>query len=151
MKITDILKPECVRVPLHATDKFAAITELVDVLNEHGELTNREEVLQSVLARERTRSTGIGMGLAVPHGKSRGVESLVMAIGKAESRIEFESVDGRPCYFIVLLASPVDTTGPHIQSLAHISRLWQMDSFRTAVVQAPTAEELYAAIARYQP
>lgn len=146
MKITEILTADCVRVPLRATDKIAAITELVGLLSEQGQLRDREAVLESVLERERTRSTGIGLGLAVPHGKSHGLDALCMAVGKPTTPIDFESVDQRPCQFIVLLASPVDKTGPHIQALASVSRLWQTESFRAAVASAATAEELYNAI-----
>ena len=150
MKLTEILNKACVLVPLKATEKTAAITELVDSLAERGELANRDAVLEAVLARERIRSTGIGMGLAVPHGKSHGILDLAMALGKVASPMEFGSIDGRPCDLIVLLASPVDKTGPHIQALALISRFWQNDAFRQAILDAATADELYSTIERHQ-
>ncbi len=150
MKIIDILHKACIRVPLDATDKHNAITELIDLLHEHEPFDNREEVLAAILARERTRSTGIGHGLAVPHGKSNGCKRLRMAIGKPASPINFDSPDGRPCEFIALLASPTDKTGPHIQALASISRLWLTDGFRSAVSQAGTADEVYSIVQRYQ-
>jgi mannitol/fructose-specific phosphotransferase system IIA component (Ntr-type) len=150
MKITEILKPDCIRVPLRSTEKVAAITELVDLLHEHSCFTDRDEVLRAVLDRERTRSTGIGLGLAVPHGKSRGCKHLAMAVGRTATPMSFDAVDGRPCDFIVLLASPVDETGPHIQALARVSRLWQNEDFRRSVNVAKTAEELYAAVDRHQ-
>ncbi len=150
MKITDILQKTCVRVPLKSTDKTAAITELVHLLEEGGRLTDRDEVLKAVLIREQTRSTGIGEGLAVPHGKSHGCGSLTMAVGKPASPMDFDAVDGRPCFFLVLLASPADVTGPHIQALARISRLWQTASFRKAIAAASSADELYAAIEQHQ-
>ena len=150
MKITDCLTENCVRVPLAATDKTAAITELVDVLDSAGLLVDRDEALRSVLAREATRSTGIGNGLAVPHGKSRGCHELAMAIGTPGTPIDFGSPDGQPCDCIVLLTSPIDKTGPHIQALASISRLWHTDGFRQAISQAATAEELYGTIQRNQ-
>ncbi|MHC4608887.1 MAG: PTS sugar transporter subunit IIA, partial [Planctomycetota bacterium] len=123
MKLTDLLSPACVRVPLEATDKVGAITELLDLLGENGKLRDRDAVLQAVLAREATRSTGIGYGLAVPHGKSPACPRLAIAIGKPAKPIDFESKDGEPVNIIVLLASPPDQTGPHIQALARISRL----------------------------
>ena len=150
MKLTEILKKECVRVTLHASEKKVVITELVDLLDEEGQLADRDDVLRAVLAREETRSTGIGLGLAVPHGKSHGCETLVMAVGKPAMPMEFESIDGRPCNLIILLTSPVDKTGPHIQALASISRLWQNETFRRAVTEASTGDELYAAIERHQ-
>jgi len=146
MNITQLLKPECIRVPLVATERFAAIEELVDLLDQSGNLTDRNLVLESVIARERTRSTGIGMGLAVPHGKSTGLQSLCMAVGKPAEPIEFDSIDAKPCKLIVLLASPVDKTGPHIQALAGISRLWQTEAFRAAVDRAQTADDVIAAM-----
>lgn len=150
MKITEILRPQCVRVPLTATDKTAAITELVDLLNEQGLLGDRDAVLGAVLAREETRSTGIGLGLAVPHGKSHGLDMLSMAIGKPQTPIEFDSIDGRPCSLIVLLASPVDKTGPHIHALAGVSRLWQAEGFRAAMAGVSSSEELYQLIKEYE-
>ena len=150
MKLTDILHGTCISLPLRATDKIGAITELVDLLAAQDALASRDDVLQAVLAREATRSTGIGLGLAVPHGKSHGVRRLSLAIGKPQTAMEFGSIDGRPCELIVLLASPVDKTGPHIQALASISRLWQNGAFRRAVLDAAVPEDLHGAIERFQ-
>jgi mannitol/fructose-specific phosphotransferase system IIA component (Ntr-type) len=150
MNITDVLQKHCICVPLRSTDKTAAITELVDVLDDKCGVTDRDAVLAAVLAREKTRSTGIGLGLAVPHGKSHGCRGLTIAVGKPESPMPFDAVDGRSCQLIVLLASPVDETGPHIQALASISRLWKNDAFRRAATEANTPDELYAAIERHQ-
>lgn len=149
MNITDVLSKTRVRVPLASTDKTAAITELVDVLSQDGQLTDRDKVLEAVLARERTRSTGIGLGLAVPHGKSAGVRTLTMALGKPAVPIDFDAIDGRPCRLLVLLASPLDKTGPHIQALAGVSRLWQNEAFRAAVQDSDDADALFAAIERF--
>ena len=150
MKITEILNPSCVCVPLKASEKHAAITELVDLLDHAGQLADRDQVLEAVLGRERTRSTGIGKGLAVPHGKSHGAKALTMALGKPATEMEFEAIDGRPCRFIVLLASPIDKTGPHIQALAGVSRLWLNEDFRRSVIEASTAAALYQAIEQHQ-
>ena len=150
MKITETLQKECVRVPLQATEKTAVITELVDLLHAQGHFTDRDEVLRAILAREQTRSTGIGEGLAVPHGKTHACRELVMAVGKPAAALDFDSADGRPCEVVVLLASPVDQTGPHIQMLAHVSRLWQTSNFREALAAATTPDELYQAIQRHQ-
>lgn len=151
MKIIDILQPDCVRVPLESTEKTAAITELVDLLDQQGRLADRDAVLKAVLARERTRSTGIGQGLAVPHGKSHGCHALTVAMGKPGDPIEFEAIDGRPCTLILLLVSPVDMTGPHIQALAGVSRLWLDDRFRRDIASAATPDDVYAAIKLHQP
>lgn len=146
MNIATNLDLKCIRVPLQATDKTGAITELVDVLHDAGHLTDRDAVLRAVLDRESTRSTGIGLGLAVPHGKSSACKELAMAIGKPSTPLDFDAVDGRPCSLIVLLTSPIDKTGPHIQALAGVSRLWQNESFRLSVLNSDTAETLLESI-----
>ena len=96
MNLTTILKPSCVRLPLENKEKTAAITELVDLLNANGLLIDRDEALESVLLREKTRSTGIGSGIAIPHGTCKAVKELVMAIGISSEPIDFESVDNNP-------------------------------------------------------
>ncbi len=150
MKLTDVLKPDCVKVPLAAKDKTQAIVELVDLLDRAGAIRSREAVLQSVLEREARRSTGIGHGLAIPHGKSSACDELVMAIGKPAEPIDFQSIDGQPVQIIVLLASPVDQTGPHIQALARISRIMTIESVRSDMYNAESADELYRIIASHE-
>ncbi len=150
MKLTSILTRECVRVPLNATDKNAAITELVDLLAEHNRIQDCELVLKTVLERDRAATTGIGKGLAVPHGKCTGCTELVIAVGKPAQPIDFQSNDGQPVSIIALLASPVDKTGPHIQALAQIARLMSLDKFRTEVSTAASADVLYEIIQSHE-
>jgi len=103
-------------------------------------------VLDSVLEREATRTTGIGNGLAIPHGKCPGTSDLVMAIGKPATPIDFNSIDGRPVSIIWMLTSPPDKTGPHIHALARISRLMTIGSFQQTLRAATTPKEVYDAI-----
>ena len=146
MRLTEILKPENIKLPLVAKTKTEAIGELVDVLAASGEATDPKKVLDAVLDREATRTTGIGNGLAIPHGKCNGVGHLVMAIGRPATPIDFQAIDGRPVSLIWLLASPPDQTGPHIHALARISRLMTIDKFRQALAAATTSQALYDAI-----
>ncbi|RMF74858.1 MAG: PTS sugar transporter subunit IIA [Planctomycetota bacterium] len=150
MEISKLLTPDRIRVPLNAKTKSEVITQLIDVLDATGGLTDRAAALEAVLKRESERTTGIGYGLAIPHGKSDGCKTLVMAAGKPVEPVDFQSLDGRPVTFVVLLVSPPDQTGPHIQALAKISRLMNLDEFRDAVDRAQTAEELYQAITTYE-
>ncbi|MFZ2148041.1 MAG: PTS sugar transporter subunit IIA [Sedimentisphaerales bacterium] len=143
MILTQILQPNCVKVPVENKDKEAVITELVDLLDTNGLLLDRDVTLDAVLTRERTRSTGTGAGIAIPHGKCNAVKDLVMAIGIAHEPIEFESVDGKPVTIVILLVSPADQTGPHIQALASISRLMLNEEFKQKLEQAASAEEVY--------
>ncbi|MCK5174278.1 MAG: PTS sugar transporter subunit IIA, partial [Planctomycetes bacterium] len=91
MILTQILQPTCVQAPLQGKDKESVITELVDLLSASGQLLDRNVVLEAVLMREETRSTGIGSGIAIPHGKCAGVKELVMAIGITADPVDFDS------------------------------------------------------------
>ncbi len=146
MHLTEILKARNIQVPLKATTKNEAISELVNLLAANGEITDAKKVLDSVLEREATRTTGIGNGLAIPHGKCAGTADLVMAIGKPAAPIDFNAVDGRPVSVIWMLTSPPDKTGPHIHALARISRLMTIDKFQQAIRAAKTSQEVYDAI-----
>jgi fructose-specific phosphotransferase system IIA component len=143
MILTQILQRTSVKVPLDGKDKNAVILELIDLLEANGSLLDKQAVCEAVFMREQTRSTGIGSGIAIPHGKCKAVRELVMAVGIAHEPIDFESVDGRPVTIVILLVSPADQTGPHIQALAKISRLMQDGQFKQALEQARTADEAY--------
>lgn len=146
MRLSELLKPQNIKLDLQATNKTDAISELVNLLAENGEVSDPKKVLDAVMERETTRTTGIGNGLAIPHGKCTGTDHLVMAVGRAKSPIDFQSIDGRPVTWIWLLSSPPDKTGPHIHALARISRLMTIDKFRQNLAQAKTAQEVFQTI-----
>lgn len=146
MILTQILRIACVKVPLESNEKISAITELVDLLDSEGLFRDRQIALDAVLTREQTRSTGIGSGIAIPHGKCKATKELVMSIGIAKKPIDFSSVDDKPVRIILLLVSPVNQTGPHIQALAQISRLMLDENFKGKLENAETAEEVYELI-----
>ncbi len=153
MRLTDILQPDCIRVPLASTDKQSAIFELADLLCAHTPIEDPEELKQAVWARETTRTTGIGHGIGIPHGKCDGVDKLRMAIGTTppdSEGIEFGSIDKKPVDLVILLASPLDQTGPHIQALAKISRMLTDAVIRTQLKQAPDAQTLYDMIVQHE-
>jgi mannitol/fructose-specific phosphotransferase system IIA component (Ntr-type) len=150
MRLTEILKPQNIKVPVVAKVKTEAIGELVKLLADNGEIVDPKKVLDSVLEREATRTTGIGNGLAIPHGKCTGTDHLVMAIGRPQTPIDFQAIDGRPVSLIWLLTSPPDKTGPHIHALARISRLMTIDRFRQALANAKTSQEIYDAIVQQE-
>lgn len=150
MRLTDILKPQNILIPLQAGTKQEAIAELVNLLAKNGDVQEPKTVLDAVLERETTRTTGIGNGLAIPHGKCAGTTQLVMAIGKLATPIDFQAIDGRPVSLVWLLTSPPDKTGPHIHALARISRLMTMDKFRQALTVAKSPQEMYDAIVQQE-
>lgn len=143
MRLLDILSPECIKAPLAAAEKQGAIQELVEILGATGRVKQPAALKEAVWLREQTRTTGIGHGLAIPHGKAAGVETLAIAIGKPAKAMEFQAIDGKPVQLIILLASPPHATSDHIQALAHISRLMSMEEFRGRVYAATSGEEIY--------
>ena len=143
MILTQILQPDCIKVPLESRNKEEAITELVDTLNDKGLLIDKDSALEAVLARERIQSTGTGAGIAIPHGKSSAVKELVMAIGIAHEPIEYDSIDDKPVTILILLVSPEGQTGPHIQALAAISKLMLNEKFRQEFEKVTSADEAY--------
>ncbi len=150
MNLLELLTPECIRAPLHATDKREVINELVDLLVEQGKVTDGESLKKAVWTREQTRTTGIGHGLAIPHGKCAGLNGMAMAIGKPAEPLDFQAIDDRPVRLVVLLASPPDRTSDHIQALARVSRLMTSESFREKVYAAETPQEIYELIRAHE-
>jgi fructose-specific phosphotransferase system IIA component len=150
MRLTDILQPGCIKVPLASTAKQDAIFELIDLLAGCAKIEQSQQLKDAVWQRETARTTGIGHGIAIPHGKSPGITKLTMAIGLAAQPIEFAAIDGKPVQVIILLASPPEQTGPHIQALARISRMLTDDRFRAAIKAAPSAEEVYRLISEQE-
>ena len=143
MRLTDILQPDCVKVPLESDTKQGCINELIDLLVERLAVRDADALKEAVWQRELTRTTGIGHGIGIPHGKADCVDDLCMAIGRPAKPLEFGAIDGQPVNLILLLASPLDKTGPHIQALAKISRLLVSDDLRNALQEAPTAQDVY--------
>lgn len=143
MLLTNILSPACIKVPLDGKSKEAAISELVDLLDSENLLLDKAMALEAVLLREQTRSTGIGSAIAIPHGKCNAVKDIVMVVGISKNGIDFESVDNKPVKIILLLVSPLDKTGPHIQALSRISKLMLDEEFRQSFENAGSAEEIY--------
>ena len=151
MHLTEILQPGCIKVPLDATSKQEAIYELVELLCAQCNMPAVAELKRAVWERETTRTTGIGHAIAIPHGKTTGCPRLCMALGKPLQPIEFGAIDNKPVQLIILLASPLDQTGPHIQALARISQMLTEEHVRTAIMAATTAEEIYSLIDQHQP
>ena len=143
VQIPDILRPDAVKVPLDGTSKRAVIDELCDLLECHDGVDSIDQLKQTVWEREDQRSTGIGEGLAIPHGKCRSVSRPAMAIGLPTTPLEFDSIDGRPVELVILLASPADRIAEHIQALGKISRLMSDSSVREKAYHAADAETLY--------
>ena len=146
MTLLEILSPATTIVGLKGTTKEAIIEELVDSIEVGDAITDRDKVLSAVLEREKIMSTGIGDGIAIPHGKSDAVKRLVAALGTHRRGVDFEALDGEPAFVFFLLVSPANVSGPHIKALARISRLLKNDGFKKRLVEAASGAEVLAAI-----
>jgi fructose-specific phosphotransferase system IIA component len=143
MILTKALSPSCIKVPLQGTDKESILNELVHSLCENGFVTDPDRTLEEILDREHIRSTGVGYGIAIPHGRSPSAHDLVLAVGVPQSPIDFESVDGKPVSIVVMLVSPTTQTGSHIQALAAVSRILLDQEFRETLEKAASPQAVY--------
>ena len=148
--IPDILSRGAIKVPFEVESKEAAIDGLIELLGDLGHVEDVEDMKQVVWERENQRSTGIGEGIAIPHGKSPRVDSLFLAIGVPSSPIEFDAIDGKPVRLLALLVSPADRIAEHIQALGRVSRLMSNESFRESAFRAGSPDELYQRIEELQ-
>jgi PTS system nitrogen regulatory IIA component len=150
MKIVDFVGPELIVPQLQAHEKSAVIRELADHLAAHvtgPQKIDREVLAKVLLERERLASTAIGEGVAIPHGKLDAVGKLVAVVGRATEGVDFDSMDGRPTHLFFVLVAPENSTGVHLKALARISRLFKDPEFRTRLMQAKDAQEIYRVIA----
>jgi mannitol/fructose-specific phosphotransferase system IIA component (Ntr-type) len=144
--LTDLLTVERIKIPLESRSKDSILRELVDVISRQDGFAEHEDILRAVLERESVLSTGIGNGVAIPHGKSPVVPDLIMAAGSTQVPVDFDSLDGAPVNLVFLLVGPETAAGPHIKALSRISRLVRKDDARQRLVQSKTAEEFYRAL-----
>ena len=142
MKIMDFLCKDAITVNLTAQDKKSAIIELTELLHECKQLKKPQEVIDAVLERERLGSTGIGQGVAIPHGKIDSIDAQIGALGISQKGVEFNSLDGEPVYLIFLLVGPAEVAGQHLKALARVSRLFKDKFFRQALRNAKSAQEV---------
>ena len=140
--IASHLDVACARLPLGGTTREEVIEELVDLLHAAGKLKDRDHVLADVLERERSVSTGMEQGVAIPHAKTDGVETIVVAVGIAPGGVDFGAIDEQPSRLIFLIASPTESRGPHLQLLSSIATLCGRTDVLAAATNASSAEEL---------
>ncbi len=103
--------------------------------------------LQEVLVeREKLGSTGIGDGVAIPHGKVPGLPSLVASFGRSKAGVDFKAIDGKPSFLFFALFAPENSAGAHLKALARISRIFKSPAFRESILKAADAAEIYRLI-----
>ena len=148
MKITELLKETFILGELQAQTKREALAEMVGLFRVGQGRIDPEAMLQVLLEREKLGSTGIGDGIAIPHGKLGGLAEMVVAFGRSRRGIDFEAMDGRPVHLFFLLMAPENSAGLHLKALAKISRMLKDASFRQRLLAAEGPADLYRVIAQ---
>jgi mannitol/fructose-specific phosphotransferase system IIA component (Ntr-type) len=145
VRLSELLIPERIRVPLRATDKEGVLRELVNLLV-MGNGAAADEVLGAILERERQFPTGIGYGVAVPHGKTPALAGLGVVAGTTVAPVAYETVDGEPVRLFFLLAGPESQAGAHVKALSRISRLVRREPVRAQLLAARSPEEFHRSL-----
>lgn len=145
MKIVDFLRPEAVNASLAGRTSAEVLAELSrPVAAATGLEAGR--LLQTLLDREKLGSTGVGEGVAIPHGKLPGLPGIVAAFGRAPEGVDFRAIDGRPARLFFALFAPESSAGAHLKALARVSRVFRSPAFREAILAAPDAASIYRLI-----
>lgn len=146
MRLTDLLSEKLIIPNLVSRHKKEALRELCELVAADNEL-DPKPLLEVLLERERLGSTGIGDGIAIPHGKDENIPKLLVAFGRSMEGVDFDSMDNRPAHLFFVILAPGDSTETHLKVLAKISRLLKDESFQREVYQAASAEDIYKLIA----
>ena len=146
MKLSEILEENYIIPDLKAIDKKGVLEELSDAVISHEPSLDKSSLVKVLLERERLGSTGIGDGVAIPHGKFHGISHPIISFGRSREGLDFESMDGEPAFLFFLLVAPEDSASVHLKALAKIARILKNSSFRKILMEAPTRKELYQTI-----
>ena len=147
MKVTDIFRKEHIVEVLKSKSKREVLAELSGVFLQGDVKYSHEDMINTLLEREKLGSTGIGDGIAIPHGKLANLEELIVSFGRSKEGVEFDAMDGKPAHIFFLLMAPEDTTGKHLKALAKISKMLKDSTFRKKLLEAKSKDEIYIIIA----
>jgi mannitol/fructose-specific phosphotransferase system IIA component (Ntr-type) len=144
MSLASLLTAEQIIPEMKATERWAAIVELIDLLVSLGNMQGvcRDSILASLKQREETMSTGIGFGIAIPHCSSDRIDDVVAAFGRSSAGIDFDALDNAPVKFVVLFVVPKNQFQTHLRTLASIAKFLNDRSVRESLASAKSAEEI---------
>jgi PTS system nitrogen regulatory IIA component len=146
MKIMDYLDEEWVIADLQGTDKASILKELSSVLVKPCKATSGEELLQVLLDREKLGSTGIGEGIAIPHGRLKKLKKFFISFGRSASGVDFDSIDRKPSHLFFLVMAPENSAVDNLKLLSRIVTLLKEPSFKKRLIEAPSRKELFQII-----
>lgn len=146
MRLEQLLKLEYLNDNLLAKNKTEALAELSEMVTKGPLKLNKSQIYDVLQQREKLGSTGIGEGVAIPHGKISNLEELIIAFGRSRNGVAFDSVDGKPVHLFFLLLAPENSTGQHLKVLAKISKMLKAGNFRKKLMDAKSSSDLYKVI-----
>jgi len=146
MKLSEILEEVNIIPDLKAKDKKGVLEELAEVVVSHEPSLDKNSLVRILLEREHLGSTGIGDGVAIPHGKFHGISHPIISFGRSRQGLDFESMDGQPAFLFFLLVLPENAANIHLKALARIAKILKNSSFRKVLMEVPTKEEIYQKI-----
>ncbi len=141
-RIKDLLQDDLILEEIRATDKIGVIREFAAHLKHAGKVSDEEELVRVLVEREALGSTGIGDGIAIPHGKLGIIGDVIVAFGRSRSGVDFQTLDCKPAFLFFLLVTPADKTGDHLKTLARISRILKNPVLRDNLRHAAHRREL---------
>ena len=146
MTIEEVLAASCVVSRVQGVTKKDVLVELVNTLTKANLIKNEKEVVNVILEREKLGSTGIGDGVAIPHGKLKGIKNIMCVFGRSLQGVEFDAVDQRPVHIFFLLLAPENSASLHLKMLSRISKLLRDPSFRKRLMELSDSHDIYRSI-----
>jgi len=146
MQMDQLIKIGFINENMLAKTKAEALDELVNTLIKGGLKLDSAKVIEVLQQREKLGSTGIGDGLAIPHGKITSLDEIVVAFGRSKKGVDFDSLDGKPVHIFFLLLAPENSVGQHLKALARISKMLKIANFRQKLIQTESKSDLYKLI-----
>jgi len=140
--IKNLLQDDLILEEMTATDKPGVIREFARLLMSQGRIINEDEIIRALVDRESLGSTGIGGGVAIPHGKLKSISEMIVAFGRSHRGVDFQALDGKPVYLFFLLLTPHDMPGEQLKTLARISRILKNKKLRESLRHASFRQEL---------
>ena len=148
MKIEEMLKPEYIIEALQSDKKRDVLLELLAPFLKNYQKLDPEVTLSVLMEREKLGSTGIGEGIAIPHGKLAGLDNLIICFGRSAAGVDFNAMDGNPVHLFLLLLAPENSAGQHLKALAKISRMLKDSRFRAKLMEAKSRDEIFGMISQ---
>jgi len=146
MRLSEILDANNIIPDLKAGDKKKALEELAETIVKTRPSLDKDSLVKILLERERLGSTGIGDGVAIPHGKFHGISEPIISFGRSLKGLDFEAMDGQPVFLFFLLVAPENSASVHLKALARIAKLLKNSTFRKTLMELQTGQEIYKTI-----